>query len=192
MTKTIGARLGVLLALCATTMVLAAIPAGAFPTTGRTATGASSCSSPIYAHANPPKDNVSPVPIVENGWRSYSVGIASYLRRCGGYVYGKHQIYIDTRNLPYGHKLWITVSTQRGDGKWARAHRALILEVTGHQTIDEIILHQRRGIGGGLKVNRVHVRHSATPPDSGALIPRGSTLKGVYKPWAGPELSPRR
>lgn len=158
---------------------------------GSSQAAAARCDAPIFAAARPDKDSVAPIPIAENGWRSYSVGIGSYLQRCGGYVYARHQIYVDTRNLPYGHKYWITVSTQRSDGKWARSHRRLILEFTGHQRIEEIILRQRRGIGGGLSVTRVHVRHTATPPNSGAIWPLGSTLKGIYKPWNGPEASPR-
>jgi hypothetical protein len=190
--RRIYARLCTLVVAAAATTVLAASTAQALPVVASTASSASSCGSAIYAYASPSKDSVSPVPIIENGWRSYSVGIGSYLQRCGGYVYARHQIYIDTRNLPYGHKLWITVSTERSDGKWARAHNRPILEVTGRQKIEEIILYQRRGVGGGLEVTRVHVRHSATPPGSGALIPFGSTLKGVYRPWNGPEASPRR
>jgi hypothetical protein len=190
-TKKICARLGALLAATAAATVLTGGSAPAAPLAATIASATSKCGSPVFAYASPSKDSVSPVPIVGNGWRSYSVGIASYLRRCGGYVYAQHQIYIDTRNLPYGHTLWITVSTQRSDGKWARAHHEPILEVTGHQKIEEVILHQRRGVGGGLEITQVHVRHSATPPGSGALVPYGSTLKGIYKPWNGPEASPR-
>lgn len=151
---------------------------------------AAGCASPIYAAAQPKADRVAPVPIANNGWRSYSLGIGSYLRRCGGYVYASHHIYLDTRNLPYGHKLWLTVSTQRGDGRWARAHDAAILQVTGHRRIEEVLLDQRRGVGDGLAVTKVQVRHTATTPGRGALIPRGSTLEGVYRPWHGPEAGP--
>lgn len=154
------------------------------------AQAASTCNAPIFAAAQPHKDVVAPIPIVNHGWRSYSIGVGSYLRRCGGYVQARHQIYIDTRNLPHGHKIWITVSTQRSDGRWARAHRGAIREVTGHRRIEEIILTQRRGVGGGLSVKRIHIRHTATTPGSGALVPIGSTLKGVYRPWNGPEASP--
>jgi hypothetical protein len=155
------------------------------------ATSVDGCASPIYAAARPAVDRVAPIPITENGWRSYSVGAASYLRRCGGYAYANHQIYIDARNLPYGHKVWLTVSTQRSDGKWARAHDAAIVEVTVRRRIEEVIFRQRRGIGGGLAITQIHVRHTATPPGSGAIIPIGSTLKGDYQPWNGPEASPR-
>ncbi|GAA0384558.1 hypothetical protein Acor_47660 [Acrocarpospora corrugata] len=169
------------------TVVLAVhVLAGIGPAKASTA-----CGSPIYAAARPPADRVAPIPIVQKGWRSYSLGTVSYLRRCGGYVYAQHQVYIDTRNLPYGHKLWITVSTRRSDGVWARSHNAALVEVTGRQRIEEVILQQRRGVGGGLSVTDIHVQHTATTPGSGALVPRSSTLKGVYGPWNGPEASPR-
>jgi hypothetical protein len=167
----------------------------AAPTQSKASAAATTCLSPFYAAANPPKDSVSPIPIANNGWRSYSIGLSSYLRRCGGYVYARHCLYIDTRNLPYGHQVWFTVSTQRSDGKWARAHTAPILSISGRQKIQEVCLRQRRGVvvaGRQLAITQVHVRHTATTPGDGALIPRGSTLKGVYKPYNGPEAKPAR
>jgi hypothetical protein len=169
----------------------AVVIAATLGTPAQAASTTASCTAPVTAAAQPKKDDVSPIPIVGAGWRSYSVGIGSYLKHCGGYVYAQHQIYIDTRNLPYGHRLWLRVATQRSDGKWALAHGAAMISVTGHRKIEEVILHQRRGVGGGLTVDRVHVWHTATPPGSGALVPRGSTLKGIYAQWNGPEASPR-
>ncbi len=157
-----------------------------------TATSISTCDTPIYAAARPPAARVGPIPIAENGWRSYILGVASYLRRCGGYVYATHQVYIDTRNLPNGHKVWIKVSTQRSDGVWAQAHRSAVVEVTARQRVEEVILHQTRGIGDGLFIGRVNVWHTATTPNSGALIPASSTLTADYQPWYGREASPQK
>ena len=154
-------------------------------------TSAGLCSSRYYAAAQPKADTVTGIPIANNGWRSYSLGIGSYLQRCGGYVYASHRVYIDTRNLPRGHRVWIQVSTRRSDGVWARAHEAPILQVTGQQRVEEVILNQRRGVGGGLSLTQVKVVHTATTPGDGALIPRSSTLTGIYKPWYGPEAKPR-
>lgn len=55
-------------------------------------------------------------------------------------------------------------------------------------------MRQRRGVvvdGKQLDIERVHVRRTATTPGDGALIPRGSTLKGEYKPFCGPEAKPQ-
>lgn len=158
-------------------------------------TAAPTCNSAFYAAANPERDTVSGIPVAEKGWRSYSVGISSHLRRCGGYVYARHCVYVDTRNFPHGHKFWLAVSTQRSDGKWARAHKKPILQISGKREVQEVCLRQRRGVvvgGKQLAVRQVHVRHTATTPGDGALIPRGSTLKGVYESFTGPEAKPQQ
>jgi hypothetical protein len=149
------------------------------------------CGNP-YWWANPNKDT-------HGGWapgvgfRAYSVGIASYVSKCsGGWVRARHGVYIDTRAFPYGYKFMFSVSTRRSDGVWKRVRSksgASIFLLSGKQEIQEVLLYQRRYTPRGMRLTDVHVRHCACSIGSGA-IPVGSTLKGQYKRFYGPEASP--
>jgi hypothetical protein len=149
------------------------------------------CGSP-YWWANPNKDTHGTwVPGV--GLRVYSVGIASYVSKCSGnWLRARHGVYIDTRAFPYGHKFLFSVSTRRSDGVWKRVRSksgASIFSLSGKREIQEVLLYQRRYARRGMRLTDVHVRHCACALDSGAL-PIGSTLKGKYKRFYGPEASP--
>lgn len=129
--------------------------------------------------------------IFGTGARTYSLQVISYLRECGGYVQARHQIYLDTRALPHGQKLTLIVSTKRSDGRWARAHSGLGYEFSARQrNHDEVILYQDRGVGGGLTVDEVNVKHCLCALGDGNF-PISSTVKARYQPFNGPELSPR-
>lgn len=124
------------------------------------------------------------------GARTYRLNIISYLQKCGGYVRARHQIYIDTRTLPHGQKLTLVVSTKRSDGKWARAHTApgYVFSATQRKH-DEVILYQDRGVGVGLSITEVNVRHCLCAIGDGNF-PVSSTVKASYRPYYGQELSP--
>jgi hypothetical protein len=126
------------------------------------------------------------------GFRAYAVSVASYVTDCGSYVRAEHNIYIDTRAFPYGWKFWLSVSSRRSDGVWRRVKKgkATIFEIEGHQKIQEIRFRQKRYTPGRTRLTRVHVRHTASTPSSGA-IPTGSTAKAKYQRYYGPEAKPK-
>jgi hypothetical protein len=126
------------------------------------------------------------------GLRSYSVSIASYLRRCNGKSLIRHGLYWDTRNFPWGYTFMFAVSTRRSDGVWRRVKKdgAGIFSFEGRQKIQEILLGQTRYTPGRTAITRVEVRHCACSPASGA-IPKSSTLKGTYELFNGPYASPK-
>lgn len=176
------------LVLVVVSLAAAALVAASLP---KDASGAS-CGEPT-TYAIPKKDrNVGWAPGV--GLRAYSVGIASYLQPCGSRVTrARHQLYFDTRAFPHGYKFMFTVSTRRSDGRWQAVKSrsgASIFQFSGKREIQEVIVYQRRSTPGGLRLTRVHVKHCACSLGSGA-VPASSTLKGIYKPYSGPEANPQ-
>jgi hypothetical protein len=160
--------------------VLASLPAPAL----------ARCEQNWSAWAHPKKDvNGTWAPGV--GYRAYSVGMTSYLRRCGGKTFVRHGLYFDTRAFPWGWKFMFAISTRRSDGAWRRVTKdgAGIFSFDGRQKIQEILLRQTRFTPGSTRLTRVEVKHCACSLGSGA-IPASSTLKGNYVPFYGPSAGP--
>jgi hypothetical protein len=126
--------------------------------------------------------NVTGIP--DEGWRTYYVFFESLLFRCGGYVKAQTTIWVDSRWLPLGFKLILRVSTRRSDGKWYGKN----YEATVSKNFGEFSVIQYRGIGGGLRLTDVHVKHFPAPGQASFLM--ASTAKATYHRWNGPEAGP--
>jgi hypothetical protein len=122
--------------------------------------------------------------IPDEGWRTWYVDFASRLYRCGGFVKVETIIWIDSRYLPLGFSLVFKVSSRRSDGKWYGKW----YEVTTSKNYGEWIVTQYRGIGGGLRVTDVHIKHFPSPGQ--ASIFKSSTAKATVHRYNGPEASP--
>jgi hypothetical protein len=171
---------GLLAALLLVASALASIPAPA----------RAACEQNWSSWTHPDKDvNGGWAPGV--GYRAYSVGVGSYLRRCGGKTFAHHAIYFDTRAFPWGYKFMFSISTRRSDGVWRRVTKdgAGIFSFEGRQKVQEIILRQARFTPRGMRLTRVEVRHCACSLGSGA-IPAASTLRGIYRSFRGPSAHP--
>lgn len=103
----------------------------------------------------------------------------AYAHRFGSGSYG-----IDSRYLPLGFSLVLKVSSRRSDGKWYGKW----YEVTTSKNYGEWIVTQYRGIGGGLRVTDVHIKHFPSPGQ--ASIFKSSTAKATVHRYNGPEASP--
>jgi hypothetical protein len=137
-----------------------------------------------FGHAWPKRDgNVAAIP--DEGWRTYYLSVESLLFRCGGYVRAKHHIFVDSRHLPLGFKLILRVSTRRSDGKWFGKN----FEATLSKNFGMFTTEQFRGVGGGLRLTDVHVKHFPAPGQASFFM--SSTAKSVYGRWNGPKASPR-
>lgn len=127
------------------------------------------------------------------GARVYTVFVNSYLQRCGRNVTrARHQIYFDTRAFPYGYRFSFSIKTRRSDGRWlAVTSRGWpIFTVSGRRRIQEVILPQLRTTYPPAHLTHVHVRHCACTLGGG--VPVASTLRAAYRPFGGPQASPRR
>jgi hypothetical protein len=137
-----------------------------------------------FGHARARRADGNVVGIPDEGWRTYYVSVESLLYRCGGYVRAVHHIFVDSRWLPMGFKLNLRVSTRRSDGKWyGKWYEATTSKNFGMFTAEHI-----RGIGGGLRLTDVHVKHFPSPGQASFF--KASTAKSVYGPWNGPEAKP--
>lgn len=116
---------------------------------------------------------------------SVPVSVESKLWTCRGEVYARHHIFVDSRYLPLGFTLVVRVSTRRSDGVWVGKDYT----VTTAKRYQMFTTYQYRGVGGGLRVTDVHVRHF--PALGQASYFQASTAKSVYGPWNGPEAGPR-
>ena len=135
------------------------------------------------AHARARRDgNVAGIP--DEGWRTYYVSVESLLYPCGGYVRARHHIFVDSRWLPLGFELFMRVSTRRSDGRWVGKNFRASLS----KRFEMFVTDQMRGIGGGLRLTDVHVRHFPMPGQASFF--KSSTAKSVYGPWNGPEAKP--
>jgi hypothetical protein len=135
-----------------------------------------------HARAERKDGNVAAIP--DEGWRTYYVSVESLLYRCGGYVRAVHHIFVDSRWLPMGFTLVLRVSTRRSDGKWyGKFYEASTSKNFGMFSATHI-----RGIGGGLRLTDVHVRHFPAPGQASFF--KSSTAKSVYGVWNGPEAKP--
>jgi hypothetical protein len=135
------------------------------------------------AHARARRDgNVVGIP--DEGWRTYYVSVESLLYPCRGYVRARHHIFVDSRWLPLGFELFMRVSTRRSDGKWVGKN----FRASMSKRFQMFVTDQIRGIGGGLRLTDVHVRHFPMPGQASFF--KSSTAKSVYGPWNGPEASP--
>ena len=157
------------------------------PLDGPTATAASPRCDPTrmpFGQGRPAKRDGNVTGIPDEGWRTYYVFFESLLYRCGGYVKAVTTVWVDSRWLPLGFKLYLRVSTRRSDGKWY----GKTYEATTSKNFGEFSVTQYRGIGGGLRVTDVHVRHFPAPGQASFFM--ASTAKASYHRWNGPEASP--
>ena len=135
-----------------------------------------------HARARKADGNVTAIP--DEGWRTYYVSVESLLYRCGGYVRARHHVFVDSRWLPMGFKLILRISTKRSDGKWYGKN----YEATTSKNFGMFVTEHVRGIGGGLRLTDVHVKHFPAPGQASWF--KASTAKSVYGRWNGPEASP--
>jgi hypothetical protein len=137
-----------------------------------------------FGHARARRADGNVVGIPDEGWRTYYVSVESLLYRCGGYVRAVHHVFVDSRWLPMGFTLVLKVSTRRSDGKWyGKWYEATTSKNFGLFTASHI-----RGVGGGLRLTDVHVKHFPAPGQASFF--KASTAKSVYGPWNGPEAKP--
>jgi hypothetical protein len=158
------------------------------PLDGPTASAAGPRCDPTrmqFGQARPERRDGNVAGIPDEGWRTYYVFFESLLFRCGGYVKAQTTIWVDSRWLPLGFKLILRVSTRRSDGKWYGKN----YEATVSKNFGEFTVTQYRGIGGGLRLTDVHVRHFPSPGQASFFM--ASTAKAAYHKWNGPEANPR-
>jgi hypothetical protein len=156
----------------------------ALETTASAASTRCGPNSRLFGYAPPTRDgNTALIP--GEGWRTWYVSVASKLWTCRGEVYAWHNIYVDSRYLPLGFQLDIRVSTRRSDGVWVGKD----YRITTSKRFQVFSTYQYRGVGGGLRLTDVHVRHFPSPGQASVFF--SSTAMSRYGPWNGPEASPR-
>jgi hypothetical protein len=170
---------------------LAGIPQGPdlapVPLDGPTASAAGPRCDPTrmpYGQGRPEKKDGNVVGIEGEGWRTYYVFFESLLYRCGGYVKAVTTVWVDSRWLPLGFNLVLRISTRRSDGRWY----GKFYEISTAKNFGEWTVTHYRGIGGGLRVTDVHVKHFPSPGQT--VVPTFSTAKARYHRWNGPEANP--
>jgi hypothetical protein len=166
-------------------LLVAATVVGAFGVTSTQASAAPTINECLrqgsafgYARSGPDHNLI--------GIKPYYLSVESLLYRCGGYVLAKHIVHVDGRWLDPGTDIHLRVSTKRSDGRWAGADRTF---TSGKNRSDQTY-YQLRGVGGGLRLTDVHVKHFAEPGQTSFFPP--STAKATYGRWNGPEASPRK
>jgi len=113
--------------------------------------------------------------------------VAGESRQLGGdHIAVGRFVHVDGRWLDPGTDIHLRVSTKRSDGRWAGADRTF---TSGKNRSDQTY-YQLRGVGGGLRLTDVHVKHFAEPGQTSFFPP--STAKATYGRWNGPEASPRK
>lgn len=154
--------------------ILAASPASARPSIeGCLANG-----RPVgYAQSQPDHNVV--------GIKPYYITVVSTLYRCSGWAVAKHIVHLDSRWLDLGTDIHLRISTKRSDGRWVGADRT----IEAYKNRSDETYYQLRGIGRGLSITDVHVKHFAEPGQTSFFPP--SKAKARYGPWNGPEASPR-
>jgi hypothetical protein len=140
--------------------------------------------SPPFGYASLEKKDGNVVGIPGEGWRTYYVGLGSWLYRCGGYVKAVTYVWVDSRWLPLGFSLILRISTRRSDGRWYGKWYS----ISTAKNFGEWSVTHYRGIGGGLRVTDIHVKHFPSPGQT--VAPTSSTAKATYGKWNGPEASP--
>lgn len=151
---------------------------------------ASAACGPFFGKALGQDRNVGVAP--DQGARVYTLSINSYLQRCSkDTTRARHQIYIDSRALPYGAKFTFSIATRNNKGRWqaVRKGKTSLFTVTGKQKIQEVILYQRRTTKPGTQFQKVRVRHCGCSISNGSF-PIGSTLNANYTRYYGPEAKP--
>ncbi len=140
----------------------------------------------VIGEARTEKRDGNTIWIPKVGLRTYTVGINSVLYACGGYVYARTIVYVNAMTLPHGFPLVMRVSTRRSDGRWAAAKHRIYKTTRKHP--GDFVVDQYRGIGRGLRLTDVHVKHF--PHISKGATPIASTAKAKYGAYRGPEAKP--